>query len=167
MKKIIPTLFLCGLITACHNGETENNVVKQSIQSSSANNVKVGMLEVSPHLGTLDDNLTMLESYINFAANNGAKIIVTPENSTTGYAITKQQSINGIGIKYPYDKFNKIKNIAIKNNAYVIVGFAEIGEDNKSYDSAAIIEPSGSIKIIRKRGNSVYNDKGNLPFRVF
>lgn len=57
------------MLISCNSGNNNassannDNVLHSSLSTKTIHKVKVGILEVSPHLGTLNDNLIMLESY--------------------------------------------------------------------------------------------------------
>ncbi|MCX7746613.1 MAG: hypothetical protein N2645_06965 [Clostridia bacterium] len=127
---------------------------------------KIALLHFNPTLGDVNGNLTALEKLIHEAFDNGANIVVTPELSTTGYCVTRQQVFDGMGFTKPFNELNAIRDLAIEHNGYVVVAFAETTSDNKAYNSAAIFGPDGFIKTQDKRTLPLWHDSGNLPYDV-
>lgn len=127
---------------------------------------KVALIHFNPVLGDVDANLNSLNTLIHEAFDNGANIVVTPELSTTGYCITKQQVIDGMGFSYPYPQLDSIRNLAIEHKGYVVVAFAEVTPENEVFNAAAVFGPDGFIQIQKKRTLPLWHDSGNIPFDV-
>lgn len=166
------SLLLCSIffLIGCTD-EFENidssSVNVRSIVTERGGNVssKIALLHMNPVLGDKNANIGKLESLVAKAFINGANIVVTPELSTSGYCITKEQVFDGLGLVEPFDELVKIKEMAIRNNGYVFVGLPEIA-DNVAYNTVAVFGPRGYIGKQRKRAKSEWHEVGNLPYDV-
>ena len=132
----------------------------------STTTVHGALLHMCPALGDVSANLQTLQTMTTQSLQAGAKLVIAPELATTGYSITAEQVRNGLGFTAPYNEFNAIKQLAVQYSAYVTIGFAEIGEDNKLYNSALLMKPDGTWYLQRKRGVAMWNEMGNTPFDV-
>ncbi|MCX8129033.1 MAG: hypothetical protein N3I35_02910 [Clostridia bacterium] len=127
---------------------------------------KVALLHFNPALGDVNANLTALGNLVNEAFGNGANIVVTPELSTTGYCITRQQVIDGLGFSSPYPQLNTIRDLAIKYKGYVVIAFAEVTPENEVFNVAAVFGPEGFIRTQQKRTLPLWHNSGENPFDV-
>lgn len=127
---------------------------------------KIALVHYNPKLKNLGENLKQLKSLIGIALANGANFVVTPELATTGYSITENEVRLGLGIQAPFKELDEVKDLAKKYSAYVVIGIAEIGADGNLYNSAAILCPEGSFKVVRKRGTAGFNKRGDLPLVI-
>ncbi|WP_158623850.1 nitrilase-related carbon-nitrogen hydrolase [Corallococcus llansteffanensis] len=134
--------------------------------SASAVAVKVALVHSNPELGNAPANVATLNTLVAEAFANGAKIIVTPELATTGFSITQQQVIDGLGFTAPYPELSQIRDLAIQHQGYVAVAIAEKTLDGKIYNTAVIFGPTGVVQTQQKRGLSGWHDRGVLPFDV-
>lgn len=160
MKRFIfQTLAYLPLLCSCtFKGHCENT--KDSIP------VKIAILHIFPVLNQITANINKLDSDVQQAFNNGARIVVGPELATTGYSITAQQVADSLGLRSPFLRLATLRNLAIKNKGYVVVGIAEIGSGDTLYNAALMFKPDGTYFLQRKRGVAIWNARGNLPFDV-
>ena len=75
----------------------------------------------NPAFADVDTNLTNLQKLIAEAFDQGANICVAPEAATTGYCLTRQQALNGLGFTSPFPQLNGIRDLAVAHHGYVIV----------------------------------------------
>jgi predicted amidohydrolase len=112
---------------------------------------KAAVIEFNPCLNNLDNNLTNLAEVVKKAAENGAKLIVTPEMSTTGYHYKNRQAISPFVDTIPGKTTATFEEIAIHYQTHIVIGMAEVDEeDGLFYNSAALVGPSGYIGKYRK-----------------
>ena len=133
---------------------------------ASATPAKVALLHTFPVLGDVDQNVTTLESLVASALSQGANIVVTPELATTGFSITHDQVVNGLGFASPFPELDGIKALAIQHSAYVLVAIAEVTPDDLVFNTTVLFGPSGLISTAEKRGLSGFHERGVLPFDV-
>ncbi len=127
---------------------------------------KVALLHFNPELGNVGYNVNKLKELTHEALENGANIVVTPEFSTTGYCITKQQSLDGLGFRYPYPELDEIRDLAIAYKAYVIIAIVEISSDSKVYNTVVTFGPQGLIRTQDKRSIPLWHESGKIPFDI-
>jgi predicted amidohydrolase len=127
---------------------------------------KVALIHFSPKLRDLDENIKSLSTLVEEAFNGGANIVVAPELSSTGYSITLDRIMNGLGLDSPFTRLDKIRDLAIKHRGYVFLGLAEVQRPGKAYNSVAVFGPKGLLTVGRKRGIATWNTRGDVPFDV-
>lgn len=127
---------------------------------------KVALIHSNPVLNDVATNVTTLTSLVEEAFNNNANIIVTPELATTGFSITTDQVLNGLGFTVPYPELNDIRDLAIQHNGYVLVAIAEVKPDQTTYNTVVLFGPSGLITTGEKRGLSGWHERGTTEFNV-
>jgi predicted amidohydrolase len=112
---------------------------------------KAAVIEFNPCLNNLDDNLNNLAELVKKAAENGAKLIVTPEMSTTGYHYENRQAISPYVDSIPGKTTAIFEEIARRYQTHIVIGMAEVDmEDDLYYNSAALVGPTGYIGKYRK-----------------
>lgn len=127
---------------------------------------KVALIHFNPKLRNLDENIKSLSALVEEAFNGGANIVVAPELSSTGYSITLDQIMNGIGLDSPFTRLSTIRDLAVKHRGYVFLGLAEVQRPGKAYNSVAVFGPKGLITTGRKRGIAMWNTRGDVPFDI-
>lgn len=149
MKKItkILCLILMVVMATALNG-TQNS---KAVASQKTNPFKVASVQFNPQLNERNQNIEGLMKVVTKAAENGAKLIVTPEMATTGYYYADRKSIAPFTDTIPGVTTRKFEEIAKKYNAYIVIGMPEV--DSKTdiyYDAAALVGPEGYIGKYRK-----------------
>lgn len=134
--------------------------------SAEAIPVKVALIHSNPVLLDVDANLTTLESLVEEAFLEGANIVITPELSTTGFCITRNQVITDLGFTDPYPELDPIRGLAIQHQGYVVIAIAEVALTGEVYNTAVIFGPGGFVTRQHKRAMSGWHDRGILPFDV-
>ena len=127
---------------------------------------KIALIHFNPELRNIDANIQRLNTYVEEAFRNGAKIVVAPELSTSGYSITLDQVMSRLGLNSPFTSLGKIRNLAIKHRGYVFLGLGEIQRPDKAFNSVVVFGPRGLITTGRKRGIATWNTRGDVPFSV-
>lgn len=127
---------------------------------------KVALLHTFPVLKDVNNNVTALESLVQRALAQGANIVVTPESATTGFSITRDEVVNGLGFTSPYARLAGIEALAKQYKAYVLVGIAEVTPAQQVYNTVVVFGPDGLVTTQEKRGLSGWHERGILPFKV-
>jgi predicted amidohydrolase len=127
---------------------------------------KVALIHFNPKLRDVDENVKRLSRLVEEAFNGGANIVVAPELSSTGYSISLEQVMDGLGLDGPFFRLNPIRDLAIKHRGYVFLGVAEVQRPGNAYNSVAVFGPEGLLTTGRKRGIATWNIRGNVPFDV-
>lgn len=149
---------LAALSTACLDDSKPG--------SPASTSAKVALLHTYPVLGNDESNVAALESLVQSALAQGANIVVTPELSTTGFSITRDQVVTDLGFTAPYAELAGLEALAREYAAYVLVGIAEVTSDQHVYNTVVIFGPDGLVTTAEKRGLSGFHDRGILPFDI-
>jgi predicted amidohydrolase len=127
---------------------------------------KVALIHFNPKLHNLNANIQSLNAYVEEAFRNGANIVVAPELTTSGYSITLDQVMNGLGLDNPFIELSKIRGLAIEHRGYVFLGLAERQRAGKAFNSVVVFGPKGLVTTGRKRGIATWNTRGDVAFDV-
>ncbi|MBO8162606.1 MAG: nitrilase [Brevibacillus sp.] len=112
---------------------------------------KVASVQFNPKLDERDGNIIALLKAVEEAADNGAKLIVTPEMATTGYHYHSREAIQPFVDTIPGCTTDQFAALCRKKNVYVVVGMPEVDAvTGLFYNSAALIGPTGWIGTYRK-----------------
>ncbi|MDR2985814.1 MAG: carbon-nitrogen hydrolase [Nocardiopsaceae bacterium] len=111
--------------------------------------VAVAQLELT--VGELDANLRAARTATAEAALSGARLVVLPELSDTGYVFRDvgearslaSQAASGVTLR-------EWRSLAARHDLAIAGGFCELGQDGKLYNSAAIVDASGTRAVYRK-----------------
>ena len=108
--------------------------------------INVLLVQYYPKFKDIESNIATLTKYFsNFKKEDNIDIIVFPEMALTGYIFDDLSDIKPYlsyynkGIQYDF-----ASNLAKKFECYVFLGYPEITEDNKYYNSCMILEPNGN-----------------------
>ena len=109
--------------------------------------MKIGIAQISPCLGDMEENLKLHEEYIQKAIRKKNEIIIFPELSLTGYSL--QDLVEQTAVDpYNHPIFHRLKQLS--ENISIIVGFVEEKEKGMYYNSAAYLSSGKIIHIHRK-----------------
>lgn len=107
------------------------------------------------------------------AAKNGAKLIVFPELSSTGFLYLTAEDVGPNMDTIPGQATHALSKIADQSNVYIAFGLIEKDPDTGvTFNSAAMVGPKGFVAKYRKNQLAVGDDNifrapGNLGFPVF
>lgn len=127
-----------------------------------------GIYQNNPQFGQTQRNL---EQAIKAMEGIKADLMVLPELFATGYQFTSITELEGLAEKVPDGPTcDALIRYARNNNLYIVFGIAERDND-KTYNSAALVGPDGLIGLYRK-SHLFYEEKlffssGNTGFNVY
>lgn len=135
---------------------------------------KAAVVQFNPVLNDRENNLAGLAAVLEEAAAAGARLIVAPEMSTTGYAYADRQAIAPYVDVVPGHTTEVLTAVAAKHNAYIVIGMAEKDADTDLYyNSSVLVGPQGVIGVYRKTHQweteehwSVWGDRGVPVFET-
>lgn len=112
---------------------------------------KAAVVQFNPVLNERDKNIEALVACFEEAMKNGAKLVVAPEMSTTGYHYANRNAITPFVDTIPGRATDAFAKLTAKYGAYVVFGMPEV--DPKTglyYNAAALVGPEGYIGSYRK-----------------
>jgi predicted amidohydrolase len=133
--------------------------------------VRIACIQMQPAIGKVEDNVAHSVGLIKRATDLGAKLIVLPELSNTGYMFQSREEAFAVAEPIPDGPTVKAwSEIAAKRGLHLVAGICE-RDGNKLFNSAVLIGPSGYIGTFRKvhlwNEENLYFEPGDLGFPVF
>jgi 5-aminopentanamidase len=111
--------------------------------------MKVACCQIAPQAGAREHNRTATCDAIGAAVKAGAQIVVLPELSMSGYVLRSEAEARGLAVRPRDDAFDDWSDAA-GDDAVVVGGFVELGDDDHVYDSAAVVDGGGLLAVYRK-----------------
>ncbi len=108
--------------------------------------VQIACCQIEPVVGDLAANAAVIEAQIREAVGVGADVIVLPELATSGYMFADADEARATALR-PTDFANWS---AAVDDALVIGGFCELGDDGRLYNSAVMVDADGVVASYRK-----------------
>ncbi|MET3793194.1 nitrilase-related carbon-nitrogen hydrolase [Aquamicrobium terrae] len=109
----------------------------------------VAAVQFSPLLGDLGGNRARTLGLIDRAAAQGAKLVVLPECSTSGYAFSDRSEIEGLAEGVPGETIEAWHERA-QHHGIVIVGGLIERTDDVFYNSSVVVTQAGLAGVYRK-----------------
>ncbi len=133
--------------------------------------VRIACIQMQPAIGNVEDNVAHSIGLIKRAVELGAKLVVLPELSNTGYMFQSREEAFALSEPIPNGPTVKAwSEIASKHGLHLVAGICE-RDGNKLFNSAVLIGPSGYIGTFRKvhlwNEENLYFEPGDLGFPVF
>ena len=133
--------------------------------------VRIACIQMQPVIGKVEDNVAHSIGLISRAVELGAKLVVLPELSNTGYMFQSREEAFALSEPIPNGPTVKTwSEIAAKHKLHLVAGICE-RDENKLFNSAVLIGPSGYIGTFRKvhlwNEENLYFEPGDLGFPVF
>ena len=133
--------------------------------------VRIACIQMQPAIGNVEDNVAHSVGLINRAVELGAKLVVLPELSNTGYMFQSREEAFALSEPIPNGPTVKAwSEIAAKHRLHLVAGICE-RDGNRLFNSAVLIGPSGYIGTFRKvhlwNEENLYFEPGDLGFPVF
>ena len=133
--------------------------------------VKVAALQMEPEICNIEKNVNESLRLIHQAADKGVKLAVLPELCNSGYIYNSREEAFACAENVPDGPTTKAwLNAAKERNIYICAGITE-REENRLYNSVAVVGPDGFIGIYRK--THLWNEEkmwftpGDAGFPVF
>ena len=101
-------------------------------------------------VGDLDGNRERALAAISEGVELGAEVIVLPELTTSGYMFESVEEAASVAIAPNHEILRAWGAAASRYGVIVAGGFAERGEDGRTYNSAAVFDPTGLRAVYRK-----------------
>ncbi|MGN6168063.1 MAG: nitrilase-related carbon-nitrogen hydrolase [Solirubrobacteraceae bacterium] len=131
---------------------------------------RIACRQLAPRVGDLEGNLAASVSAIREAVDHGAEVVVLPELVTSGYVFASREEAASVAIAADDPLFSEWAAEATRvadGRGIVVGGFCERGEDDRLYNSAAVVDPSGVRAVYRKLHlwdrEKLFFEPGNRP----
>jgi N-carbamoylputrescine amidase len=143
--------------------ENETNIAESPL--------RVACIQMEPRIGDKPGNLQKSERMIRDAAKAGARLIVLPELSNSGYMFQTRDEAFGLAEPIPDGETCRLwARLANETGVTLVAGICE-RDGAALYNSAVVIGPAGCIGTYRKvhlwDREALFFEPGNLGFPVF
>jgi predicted amidohydrolase len=111
----------------------------------------VAVAQLALAVGELDANRKAASAAIVEAAAAGARLVVLPELSDSGYVLRDADEARSLAS--PASSGTTLRQwraLAVEYDLAIAGGFCELGDDGKLYNSAAVVDASGTRAVYRK-----------------
>ena len=109
----------------------------------------VACVQMAPVIGDLEGNAARAREAIERAAAAGAGLVVLPELVTSGYVFASAEEARALSLPAAEAAAPWIE-AAAATGTVVAGGFAELGDDGRVYNSAALVDGGGLLASYRK-----------------
>lgn len=127
--------------------------------------------QLAPAIGDLQANQSAAVAAIRAAVDAGADVVVLPELVTSGYVFESAEEAAALALEPGHEVFSEWAAEAARGGAVVVGGFPERGEDERIYNSAALVDAGGVLGVYRKchlwDREKLWFAPGEQPPRVF
>jgi predicted amidohydrolase len=106
--------------------------------------------QLDPVVGDLDGNRRQALEAIAQGVDAGAEVIVLPELVTSGYMFESVEEAAANAIAPDHEILREWADVARRHDVIIAGGFAEQGQDGKTYNSAAVFDLNGLRAVYRK-----------------
>lgn len=126
--------------------------------------LKVATVQFEPTMFEKARNIARLEALVIEAAQEGAKLIVTPEMGTTGYCWFDRTEVAPFVEAIPGPTTERFATLAREQGCYIVIGMPEVDRaTNLYYNSAVLIGPEGVVGTHRKTHPYISEPKWSAP----
>ena len=101
-------------------------------------------------VGDPDANLEAAAGAVAAAASAGARLVILPELSDSGYVFTGEAEARSLATPADGRTVTCWCNLAAAHRVVIAGGFCELGADGRLYNSAAVVDAAGVLAVYRK-----------------
>ena len=112
--------------------------------------LRVACCQIAPEVGDADGNRRRAREAVREAVGAGARLVILPELCTSGYVFESPDEARSLAHRPDAAALGDWAEEAARADAVVIGGFAEAGDDGLLYNSAAVVDATGTIAVYRK-----------------
>jgi predicted amidohydrolase len=112
--------------------------------------VRIAACQVSLHVGDCEQNRATAAAAVTEAAGNGARIVVLPELTPSGYMFADAGEARSLSEPADGPTAAQWHDLAARHDIVIVGGFSERGEDGLLYNSAMLVDLSGLRAVYRK-----------------
>ncbi len=111
----------------------------------------IAAVQLGPVLGDLDANRAAAAQAVQDATARGARLVVLPELCDSGYVFSSADEARGLASRAAGSStLRQWQELAAGLGCAIVGGFCELGEDGLLYNSAALVDESGTRAVYRK-----------------
>ena len=110
----------------------------------------VAVAQLALAVGELGANREAARTAVAEAAQAGARLVVLPELSDTGYVFSDVGEARSLASAASGVTLREWRALAARHDLTIAGGFCELGPDGKLYNSAAIVDAAGTRAVYRK-----------------
>ena len=111
----------------------------------------VAAAQFGPVIGDVDGNRHAAAQAVRQAAEQGARLVVLPELCDSGYVFTGPDEARSLATRAAASPtLRHWRDLAAAHGCAVVGGFCELGDDGLLYNSAALVDSSGTRAVYRK-----------------
>ena len=129
----------------------------------------VAVAQLAPVIGEPERNRRTAAGAVREAVSAGAQLVVLPELCDSGYVFESEQEARDLAT--PADDgptLRQWRDLAAAGPTVIVGGFCELGTDGRLYNSAALVDASGTRALYRKshlwdREKLVFTPGGSRP----
>jgi predicted amidohydrolase len=111
---------------------------------------RIACQQLAPVIGDLAANRAIALAAIREAVHDGADVVVLPELITSGYMFSSPEEAAAVAIARDHEILAEWQAEAARAEIVLAAGFCELGDDGRTYNSAAVIDASGLRAVYRK-----------------
>jgi 5-aminopentanamidase len=115
-----------------------------------AETIRVSCHQLAPTVGDLEANRRLTREAVREAVEAGARLVVLPELSTSGYVFESADEARACAEPAEGPTLAAWAEEAARGDAVVVGGFCELGEEGVLYNSAAVVDRTGVLAVYRK-----------------
>ncbi|MBU2510161.1 carbon-nitrogen hydrolase family protein [bacterium] len=131
----------------------------------------LAICQIDIELGQVSHNLEKVREQIYLASEEGARLVVFPELSLTGYSFENDVGLEAIALTLDSRELDTLSQLCQKQKLTAVIGFIEQSESGL-YNTAGVFGSGSTIPCYRKvhlpdMGVDRFLSHGNLGFPVF
>jgi predicted amidohydrolase len=139
-----------GICTAALNGRSACACRRIRGHDRIGTVTRIVCQQLAPRVGEPEANRLRATAAIVDALEAGARLIVLPELSTSGYMFDSLDELRAAALRPSDPLFSMWADLVRRADAVVIAGFAEVDDDGALYNSAVVVDGSGVRAVYRK-----------------
>jgi len=109
---------------------------------------RIACCQMAPVIADLRANLELIDQQIRQAVAQGAQVVVLPELATSGYVLADEAEARSLALTRESPEFGRWAEAA--QDAVIVLGYCELGDDDRLYNSAVLLDSSGVLGHYRK-----------------
>jgi 2,6-dihydroxypseudooxynicotine hydrolase len=123
----------------------------QTGQTGQTRQTLIAVAQLAITVGEPDANREAAAAAVAEAAAAGARLVVLPELSDSGYVFTDQAEARHLAARADdSETLRRWHDLAAAHDLTIVGGFCELGTDEYLYNSAAVVDASGTRAVYRK-----------------